>query len=597
MKKHTEKKWTKKLKKVKIVEKNEEREFYEKNNNYGITLIALVITVIVLLILASISISMLSGDNAILSRAGQTKTKTEYGKAQEIVALAQAEAVSSKYLNNTDLYATIVSILHNSDSGLTLVQGKSGEMISKDNVKLSMNGEEITSINIKAGETKIIDLITGNFSEAIVPYYVKVDGKYYELLNNGEMVTLSTTETPASIVEDGKTYKIEIRLDDSEKGIIASYDENTKKIALTGSSEATEATKVNLIIDYVSTENSEESGWVDGNKEYNVALFVPLTQQQMNAAKGQFVKYNVPYTDAYNTTYSYNDVTGWRILKIEAETTTNAVTGAEEEKGKYNVEIISTGIPVRVRYASGTQNTRWWGTTKQVISATTETDGYDGYYKGIGSSGFKSHTSWNRNYSAYYAAYGLKFNFTKIKFNKGIPSSWSSSNNNIGYYDTLNGETDNLNTEEKVLRAFKEKQENSNLANKVTGIRSVEAKDIRSTYGKVLSNSISSISSTEDKGTGLFILNNIKNNTLHGLGDYTYSSIGSYYWVANPCAVSNLEDRLHDVTNSGTFSKYQDAGGAVVTTGADINCGIRPVITLSGVNASYNSTTDLWTLE
>ena len=69
MKKHTEKKCTKKLKKVKIVEKNKEREFVGKNNNYGITLIALVITVIVLLILAGISISMLSGDNSILSNA------------------------------------------------------------------------------------------------------------------------------------------------------------------------------------------------------------------------------------------------------------------------------------------------------------------------------------------------------------------------------------------------------------------------------------------------------------------------------------------------------------------------------------------------
>ena len=43
MKKQTEKKWTKKI---------EEREKKVKNNNYGITLIALVITIIVLLILA-----------------------------------------------------------------------------------------------------------------------------------------------------------------------------------------------------------------------------------------------------------------------------------------------------------------------------------------------------------------------------------------------------------------------------------------------------------------------------------------------------------------------------------------------------------------
>ena len=51
MKKHTEKKTKQKIK---------ERGEILKNNNKGITLIALVITVIVLLILAGISISMLS---------------------------------------------------------------------------------------------------------------------------------------------------------------------------------------------------------------------------------------------------------------------------------------------------------------------------------------------------------------------------------------------------------------------------------------------------------------------------------------------------------------------------------------------------------
>ena len=43
----------------------------------GITLIALVITIIVLLILAGISISMLSGDNSILQKATDSKTNTE----------------------------------------------------------------------------------------------------------------------------------------------------------------------------------------------------------------------------------------------------------------------------------------------------------------------------------------------------------------------------------------------------------------------------------------------------------------------------------------------------------------------------------------
>ena len=44
----------------------------------GITLIALVVTVIVLLVLAGVSISMLTGQNGILTQAQNAKDKTEY---------------------------------------------------------------------------------------------------------------------------------------------------------------------------------------------------------------------------------------------------------------------------------------------------------------------------------------------------------------------------------------------------------------------------------------------------------------------------------------------------------------------------------------
>ena len=48
----------------------------------GITLVALVVTIIVLLILAGISISMLSGDNSILSKAGDAATMTEVARTR-----------------------------------------------------------------------------------------------------------------------------------------------------------------------------------------------------------------------------------------------------------------------------------------------------------------------------------------------------------------------------------------------------------------------------------------------------------------------------------------------------------------------------------
>lgn len=54
----------------------------------GITLIALVITIIVLLILAGVSITMLTGENGILTKAKSEKTRTENASAEEKVKLA-----------------------------------------------------------------------------------------------------------------------------------------------------------------------------------------------------------------------------------------------------------------------------------------------------------------------------------------------------------------------------------------------------------------------------------------------------------------------------------------------------------------------------
>ena len=48
-----------------------------KKQTKGITLIALVITIIVLLILAGVSIAMLTGDNGILTQAQNAKEETE----------------------------------------------------------------------------------------------------------------------------------------------------------------------------------------------------------------------------------------------------------------------------------------------------------------------------------------------------------------------------------------------------------------------------------------------------------------------------------------------------------------------------------------
>ena len=61
-------------------------------NQKGITLIALVITIIVLLILAGVSIAMLTGDNGILTQSTKAKVTQIEGQVQEEVNLAVQSA-------------------------------------------------------------------------------------------------------------------------------------------------------------------------------------------------------------------------------------------------------------------------------------------------------------------------------------------------------------------------------------------------------------------------------------------------------------------------------------------------------------------------
>ena len=75
----------------------------KKQKNKGITLIALVITIIVLLILAGVTIAALSGDNGILTRAKEAKEKTEQAQKEEESTLTNMKNI----LNNATNFSNI----------------------------------------------------------------------------------------------------------------------------------------------------------------------------------------------------------------------------------------------------------------------------------------------------------------------------------------------------------------------------------------------------------------------------------------------------------------------------------------------------------
>ncbi|MBR2289121.1 MAG: hypothetical protein IJ867_00460 [Clostridia bacterium] len=68
-------------------------------SNKGITLVALVITIIVLLILAGVSISLVVGDNGVLTRASDSSNKTKISQIYEAVGLALAD-IQTQYMGD-----------------------------------------------------------------------------------------------------------------------------------------------------------------------------------------------------------------------------------------------------------------------------------------------------------------------------------------------------------------------------------------------------------------------------------------------------------------------------------------------------------------
>ena len=105
----------------------------------GITLIALVITIIVLLILAGVSIAMLTGTNGILTQANNAKQATEESTEKEKRQLSQVEA--STHLENYD-YTDVEGNTATIPAGFAVSNVKGENLISKGLVIIGTTGNE-----------------------------------------------------------------------------------------------------------------------------------------------------------------------------------------------------------------------------------------------------------------------------------------------------------------------------------------------------------------------------------------------------------------------------------------------------------------------
>ncbi len=149
------------------------------NENRGITLIALVVTIIIVVLLAGITISMLIGKNGILNRAAEAKEKT--GKAGDIEYLQiEVNGILTKY------YMDGAKNIEENEY-ILIELGKKEEIttnVGKGTVKYKGKEYEISEIK---GETKEKTEIKANKLEAITISNVAKGSEEEELLKSDQV--------------------------------------------------------------------------------------------------------------------------------------------------------------------------------------------------------------------------------------------------------------------------------------------------------------------------------------------------------------------------------------------------------------------------
>ena len=181
-----------------------------KQTNKGITLIALIITIIVLLILAAVSIATIIGENGILTRATEAKEQTEIADEKEAISIAYTGVIIEDEIGEVSAEDLKQELIKNGRTDVKSVTKTGNQIIVEFNsgrkYKINSNGkvEEITqedNDNNNIGNTKSLWIGDsamrgyGNDDKGFPEYFAELTGA--ECLNisySGATITDNTGE-------------------------------------------------------------------------------------------------------------------------------------------------------------------------------------------------------------------------------------------------------------------------------------------------------------------------------------------------------------------------------------------------------------------
>lgn len=367
----------------------------------GITLIALVVTIVVLLILAGVSIVVLFGNNGIIKTAASSSLQTKFAEIEEKANIIYADLCAKQYINgNQNKKVTMGDVakeLENQE--YTIMQITVGEnaveIIELEKTRIQMGTNEKAQIEVKLTR-----------DEKGLTYYAKVEENYYKMSWENGYIVLDKENGKKENELDGNlenaTNKLTITLNNQlitaelkEPNIIEiASKENigTSKITVTYGNinpkecEVTIVQKLTKITANdielkerenktleITTEPSENTEKIIYSVENIDKLMIDeegnITAKDIERGRikdtvqvtikgelsgvsttctvtiksyvGTYIEYDVSYKDMFAG--EYTKLNGWRLLNY-----------TRDSEGYYsNVELISTGRPIKLNMQIG----------------------------------------------------------------------------------------------------------------------------------------------------------------------------------------------------------------------------------------------------
>ena len=232
------------------IKKNKERgiitmEKQRLRKNKGITLIALVITIIVLLILAGVSIAMLTGENGILTQAQKAKTETEQAAENEAAILSDYETKINEelgikpeaepghyYETNTEVQIGGKELTIPGGASLSKIEGEYEDV--EQGIVIYITNKQITD-----EEWQDVETMQKTYDQFV---WVPVTGDYKRNTTYADTNVSAAAYTDKDYLPDGiqPTIPDELSIPEgkTEDEVIGEINENAEREAIVGEGKA-----------------------------------------------------------------------------------------------------------------------------------------------------------------------------------------------------------------------------------------------------------------------------------------------------------------------------------------------------------------------